>query len=138
MNIKLLHDECRPYKKHPTDGGFDLKSRLDVVIEPYETVKVPLGVCVEIPQGYVGLLIARSSLSKTPLRVVTAVGVIDSDYRGEIQAPLYNDSPRDYHIGIGDRLVQLVLVPCMYPTLEYVSELTSTERGCGGFGSTNK
>lgn len=137
MKIKLLHEQCRPYKKHQVDAGLDLKSRIDTIIPPKTACMIPLGVAVAIPEGYVGLLFPRSSLSKTPLRLANSVGVIDASYRGEIMAKFDNISDLRYHIGIGDRLVQLVLVPCAYMGLEYVTELDSTERGDGGFGSTN-
>lgn len=137
MKIKLLHEQCRPYKKHATDAGLDLKSRIDYTIPAHGGAMIPLGVAVAIPEGYVGLLFPRSSLSKTPLRLANSVGVIDSSYRGEIMAKFDNISALNYHIGIGDRLVQLVLVPCAYMRLEYVKELDNTERACGGFGSTN-
>lgn len=137
MKIKLLHEQCRPYKKHSVDAGLDLKSRIDIVIPANTGCMIPLGVSVAIPEGYVGLLFPRSSLSKTPLRLANSVGVIDSSYRGEIMAKFDNVSDLNYHVGIGDRLVQLVLVPCAYMGLEYVTELDNTERGDGGFGSTN-
>lgn len=137
MKIKLLHEQCRPYKKHACDAGIDLKSRIDVVIKPHTRVTIPLGVRVAVPEGYVLLLFPRSSMGKTPLRMCNSVGVIDSGYTGEIMAMYENTSDYDWSIGIGDRIAQAVIVPCAYMGLEYVKELESTERGDGGFGSTN-
>lgn len=137
MKIKLLHEQCRPYKKHACDAGLDLKSRVEVVIKPHTRVTIPLGVCVAVPEGYVLLLFPRSSMGKTPLRMCNSVGVIDSGYTGEIMAMYENTSDYDWSIGIGDRIAQAVIVPCTYMGLEYVKELESTDRGDGGFGSTN-
>lgn len=137
MKIKLLHEQCRPYKKHATDAGLDLRSRVEVNIPPYTRVTIPLGVCVAVPEGYVMLLFPRSSMGKTPLRMCNSVGVIDSGYTGEIMAMYENNRDFSWSIGIGDRIAQAVLVPCGYMGLEYVKELESTERGDDGFGSTN-
>lgn len=137
MKIKLLHEQCRPYKKHQSDAGLDLKSRVDVVIKPHTRATIPLGCCVAVPEGYVLLLFPRSSMGITPLRMCNSVGVIDSGYTGEIKAMYENTSDYDWSIGIGDRIAQAVLVPCAYMGLEYVKELEATKRGDGGFGSTN-
>lgn len=137
MKIKLLHEQCRPYKKHATDAGLDLRSRVEVNIPPHTRVTIPLGVCVAVPEGYVLLLFPRSSMGNTPLRMCDSVGVIDSGYTGEIMAMYENNSDFSWSINIGERIAQAVLVPCGYMGLEYVKELESTERGDGGFGSTN-
>ena len=137
MKIKLLHEQCRPYKKHACDAGLDLKSRVDVVIKAHTRATIPLGCCVAVPEGYVLLLFPRSSMGLTPLRMCNSVGVIDSGYTGEIKAMYENTSDYDWSIGIGDRIAQAVLVPCAYMGLEYVKELEPTKRGDGGFGSTN-
>ena len=137
MKIKLLHEQCRPYKKHQSDAGLDLKSRVDMVIKPHTRVTIPLGCCVAVPEGYVLLLFPRSSMGLTPLRMCNSVGVIDSGYTGEIKAMYENTSDYDWSIGIGDRIAQAVIVPCAYMGLEYVKELEPTKRGDGGFGSTN-
>lgn len=137
MKIKLLHEQCRPYKKHQSDAGLDLKSRIDVVIKAHTRAIVPLGCCVAVPEGYVLLLFPRSSMGLTSLRMCNSVGVIDSGYTGEIKAMYENTSDYDWSIGIGDRIAQAVLVPCAYMGLEYVKELEPTKRGDDGFGSTN-
>lgn len=137
MKIKLLHEQCRPYKKHATDAGLDLRSRVEINIPPHTRVTIPLGVCVAVPEGYVLLLFPRSSMGNTPLRMCNSVGVIDSGYTGEIMAMYENNSDFSWSIDIGERIAQAVLVPCGYMGLEYVKNLESTERGDGGFGSTN-
>lgn len=97
------------------------------------------GIQVEIPQGYFGAVFARSGLStKQGLRPANCVGVIDSDYRGEIKIPLYNDSGSTREVHCGDRVAQMVILPYAKVELEEVDELDNTERGTGGFGSTGE
>ena len=106
--------------------------------EPNYSKKVPLGVAVEIPEGYVMLLIPRSSTWKTPLRMPNSVGVIDSDYRGEVCALLQNTHHLTWTVEAGERLVQGVIVPVPSVQIQEVEELSETSRGVGGFGSTGK
>lgn len=108
-------------------------------IPPGESQMISTGIAVEIPEGYVGLLFGRSGLGcKLNLRPANCVGVIDSDYRGEIKVCLYNDSANHAYIENGTRIAQLVIVPCLLLEMEEVDELDVTERGAGGFGSTGK
>ena len=109
-------------------------------IEKGQQVQIDTGVIAEIPEGYVGLLIPRSSLGAKGLRLVNTIGVIDSDYRGEIMAIVENTSDVPFTIDRGERFVQLVVVPCPYMKVEEVElgNLSETERGDGGFGSTGK
>lgn len=129
----------------PTRGskdcaGFDLYCTSSSMIEPRQTVKISTGIQMEIPDGYVGLLFARSGIAiKKGLRPANAVGVIDSDYRGEIIVALYNDSNTTQYVTLGDRVAQLVLVRYFAPSIEeVVEELSETERGEGGFGSSGQ
>lgn len=139
MKVKVLDEKCIPYRAHEWDAGLDLKASEHVSVFQQDTEFIKTGVCVEIPRGYVGLLFPRSSISKTPLRMANSVGVIDSGFTGEIQVPLYNTSEVEIRdIEQYDRIAQLVIVPCMLPTLEFTDELENTERGNGGFGSTNE
>ncbi len=97
------------------------------------------GLAMEIPEGYFGAIFARSGLScKQGLRPSTCVSVIDSDYRGEVKVPLYNDSKEIRHISKGDRISQLVILPYLDTDIQEVNTLEKTERGTGGFGSTGK
>lgn len=108
-------------------------------IAPGTSEMISTGIAVEIPEGYVGLLFGRSGLGcKQGLRLANCVGVIDSDYRGEIRVCLHNDSVFPKLIENGDRIAQLVVVPCLLVEMEEVEELGVTERGEGGFGSTGK
>jgi dUTP pyrophosphatase len=128
----------------PTRGsaeaaGWDLYAVEVATIPPHETVLVDTGIIVEIPQGYFGGLYARSGLAlRQGLRPANCVGIIDSDYRDSIKVAIHNDSNVERVIAIGDRIAQLVVTPYYDDFLEEVEELTSTDRGQGGFGSTGK
>ena len=125
-----------PKQGTPGSAGFDLTATYirkdcgEEFLYRYFT-----GISVEIPLGYVGLIFPRSSVYKTGMLLTNSVGVIDSDYRGEIQAVFAGRKPA---YNVGDRICQLVIVPI--PQVEYieVSELSDTERGSGGYGSTGK
>lgn len=130
-----------PTKAHPSDAGYDLTAtRLTQELD--EAGKVILvyhtDLAVQIPEGYVGLLVMRSSGSKKSIVLANCVGVVDSCYRGEIMMKfkITTDAlPVVYQIG--ERIGQLVIVPCFSAESEFVEELTTTDRGEGGFGSTN-
>ncbi len=142
VKIKLLRDNavCPSYQS-ASAAGADLYAALDkaVVIESGQTVFVPTGVAMEIPEGFVGLVYARSGLaSKKGLAPANKVGVIDSDYRGEIMVALHNHSSEPAQVLSGERIAQIVLTPYLTAEFEVCDELSSTERGEGGFGSTGK
>lgn len=102
-------------------------------------VKVPTGLAVAIPQGYVGLIFARSGLAtKQGITPANCVGVIDSDYRGEVIVCLTNSGGEDYVIEPGERIAQLVLMPVLQAHITVTDTLDDTERGEGGFGSTGR
>lgn len=107
-----------------------------MTIWPDRMVMVPTGMRVSIPEGYVGLLVARSGLCRKGLIMANGVGIIDSGYTGEIYVPLYNTCSIDRTVFQGERIAQLVILPCELPTFCRVDELGDTERGEGGFGST--
>lgn len=119
-------------------AGMDFYQPESAVIEPHQTQYITLGLAMEIPKGCMLMLAPRSSLSKTPLIIPNSFGVIDADYRGEIKAILHNTSDTPYLIQKGDRLVQGILVPVGALKLLKVAQLTETERGSGGIGSTGK
>lgn len=136
---KMFPDAIEP--KRGTDGsaGYDLFACDATLILPGKSCMITTGIAMEIPNGYVGLVFARSGLAtKQGLRPANCVGVIDSDYRGEIKVCLYNDSYDVREVNFGDRIAQIVIVPYIYPNLEVVENLSDTERGDGGFGSTGK
>lgn len=108
-----------------------------ITVKPGETTKVKTGVALEIPDGYFGAIFARSGLAtKQGLRPANCVGVIDSDYRGEILVAIHNDSDTVRTIQNGDRVAQLVILPYLNIEFEETTELSDTDRGTGGFGST--
>lgn len=139
MKVKLVSE----YAQLPTRGsedaaGLDLYCPFHIKVPADSQKKIPLGVAVEIPQDHMGLLTPRSSMSKTPLRCANSVGIIDEDYRGEISIVYENVSCKDYTIARGDRIAQLIIVPIKLVDVVEVDELSQTERGAGGYGSTGK
>ena len=122
-------------------AGADLYACLDapVTIGAGETVFIPTGIAMEVPKGCAGLVYARSSLgAKRGLAPANKVGVIDSDYRGEIAVVLHNHGKVEQTVAPGERIAQLVITPVLTPVYEEVADLTDTNRGTGGFGSTGK
>ena len=126
-----------PTRAHPTDAGLDLYAAETVHVIPNQVTLVSTGVAVAIPAGHVGLLIARSSLAvKKSMTLANGVGVIDPDYRGEIQVPITPlDGCRNL-VHAGTRIAQLVILPIALPRLDVVAHLPESPRGDGGFGST--
>ena len=111
----------------------------DVTIEPGQTVLMHTGIAMEIPEGYVGLVYARSGLAcKRGLAPANKVGVIDADYRGEIMVALYNHGNIPQTLSHGERIAQMVIAPFLSVSYEECEELSDTVRGEGGFGSTGK
>lgn len=139
IKIKKL-DKNVQLPKQGTQGaaGIDFYLPQPVRFEPNCVKQVPLGVAVEIPEGYVMLLIPRSSTWTTPLRMPNSIGVIDSDYRGEVCALLHNTSDCAFATEAGERLVQGVITHVPNIQIKEVDELSETSRGVGGFGSTGK
>lgn len=142
LKIKRLSDSVQlPQRQTDGSAGFDLHAAIDepVTIQPGGSFLAPTGLAMEIPAGYAGMVFTRSGLGvKHGIVVKNGVGVIDSDYRGEVHAALYNCDSEPYTISPGERVAQLVLLPVgLFPIVE-VQELDDTERGTGGFGSTGK
>ena len=135
VKIKKMHPEAIiPSYAKPGDAGMDLTA-VDVSTPGGKHITYHTGLAIEIPEGYVGLLFPRSSVYKTGQTLSNCVGVIDSGYRGEIMLK-YTLSPYGLDYQIGERVGQLIIMP--YPHVEFVEEnqLTQTERGEGGYGST--
>jgi len=145
--------EVKVKKLHPTavipkyakdgDAGMDLVATTIISNTTFD-VTYGTGIAMEIPKGYVGLVFPRSSIRKTDLSLTNCVGVIDSGYRGEIQATFKKIfSKNDVRIGemdykVGDRIVQIIIIPYPSVTFVEVDEISESERGDGGFGSTGK
>lgn len=142
VNIKKLNEKATiPTYGSEFSAGADLYALADepITIAPHQTVLVHTGVAMEIPTGYVGLVFARSGLAtKRALAPANKVGVIDSDYRGEIMVALHNHSDEAKTIENGERIAQIVLVPYLAAEFDEVDELSDTARGEGGFGSTGR
>ena len=137
MNVKLTDGAPLPRHAKFGDAGLDLTARETVEIAPQGTVMVGTGVACEIPSGYVGLVFPRSGMaSKRGVNLANNVGVVDSGYRGEIKLPLYNAGHELAVVERGERCAQLVVVPFATCECVEVDELSGTERGQGGFGSS--
>ena len=142
INVKKLDERA----KLPTYGsayaaGADLYALTDSPIEiaPHQTVFVHTGIAIELPLGLVGLVYARSGIAcKRGLAPANKVGVIDSDYRGEVMVALHNHGTADASIDDGERVAQLVIAPYLTVDFTEADELCDTVRGEGGFGSTGK
>ena len=142
IKIKKLTDTAKtPTRGSEHAAGYDMYADVkeDVQIKQHETVKIGTGFAMEIPDGYFGAIFARSGLAaKEGLRPANCVGVCDSDYRGEYIVAIHNDSEETRTITAGERIAQLVVMPYLPVTFDEVAELTDTNRGEGGFGSTGK
>lgn len=140
VNIKKLN----PNATIPTYGseyaaGCDLYACLDesVTIEPHATVLIKTGLALEVPQGYAGLIYARSGLaSKRNLAPANKVGVVDADYRGEVMVALHNHGTAPQTVEHGERIAQMVIAPFLHVNFIETETLSDTVRGEGGFGST--
>jgi len=142
IKIKKLNESTQtPFRATSGSAGADLFARLeaDVTLESAERKLIPTGLIIEISEGYGGFVFPRSSLaSKHGISLSNCVGVIDSDYRGELKIAVINHSDESFIIKNGDRIAQLVIIPVC--SAEFIEEdsLSETERGEGGFGSTGK
>ena len=142
--MKIRIQKRKKNARIPTRGsaqaaGCDLYACLEqeVVIPPHESAMIGTGLSVEIPDGYFGGIFARSGLSaKEGLRPANCVGVVDSDYRGEVLVALHNDSDTERKVEDGERIAQLLILPYICPEFEETESLRETARGEGGFGSS--
>ena len=142
IRIKKLHPLATvPTYGSPEAAGADLYACLEapVTIGAGETVFVPTGLAMEVPKGCAGLIYARSSLgTKRGLAPANKVGVIDSDYPGQVMVALHNHGKAEQVIAGGERIAQLLITPVYTPGFVEAEELDDTQRGTGGFGSTGK
>lgn len=139
--LKIVTDNRIPGYATAESAGIDLycSNKEDIEIKPKETVKIDTGLKVQIPQGYFGAVYPRSSTGvKRKLMLANTIGVIDSDYRGEIMIYFYNYGDEAQIIKNGDRLAQLVIQPYQQFDIEVVDYLDESDRGEGGFGSTGR
>ncbi len=140
VKVKKLTDLATlPVYGSEFSAGADLyaATNCDITIAPGETVAIPTGLSLEIPEGFAGLIYARSSLgTKKGLAPANKVGVIDSDYRGEVKVMLFNHSKSEQTIEAKERIAQLVITPFLKAEFNETDTLSETQRGTGGFGST--
>ena len=141
MKIMLDEGAKMPTRAHPWDAGLDLYAPDGEGVYSISpcggSVTIDTGVHMEIPEGYVGFIKAKSGLNVK--HGLTCTGVIDSHYTGSIAVKLYNHHPcLRYDVRPGDKIAQLVILPCLLPELELVDSLEETDRGDGGFGSTGR
>ena len=140
VNIKKLNENAViPTYGSEYSAGADLYACIDseVTILPGETKLIKTGLAIEVPEGYGAFIYARSGLaSKRGLAPANKVGVVDADYRGEVMVALHNHSCEAQAISVGERIAQMVIAPFLKAEFNVVDELSSTERGSGGFGST--
>lgn len=142
VNIKRLNEDAKiPTRGSSESAGYDLYACINspVTIAAHSTVKIGSGLAIEIPEGYFGAVFARSGLAtKQGLRPANCVGVCDSDYRGEYIVALHNDTDEAKLITPGERIAQLIVMPYLAVEFNEVNELSDTDRGEGGFGSTGR
>ena len=136
MKIMLDEGAILPTRAHPWDAGLDLYAMESGFVFSNSRHTFDTGVHVEIPEGYVGLIKSKSGLMVK--HGILTDGTIDCGYTGSIRVCLFNQKEDDLYVQAGDKIAQLVIVPCLLPELEIVDKLQETDRGDGGFGSTGR
>lgn len=136
MNIMLDRGAFMPEFAHRTDAGADLRSPIDTIVRAKGSIVIDTGVHVEIPEGYTIFLKSKSGLNVK--HSLIGEGVVDSGFTGSIKVKLYNLGNMDYEILRGDKIIQMVILPCAYCEFTQVEKFAETERGDGGFGSTGR
>ena len=136
MKIKLDPGAYMPERAHSTDAGLDLRTPIDFSIEPGCSAAVDTGVHIQLPPGTVGMLKSKSGLNVKS--GILCEGVIDEGYTGSIVAKIYNHGQYTAFFKAGEKITQLVVLPCLYVEPEEVKDFTGGERGNNGFGSTGK
>ena len=136
MRIVLDEGAVKPTRAHEYDAGLDLYAMEDGYIRCNQSRTFDTGVHVEIPEGYVGLVKSKSGLMCN--HGIITDGTIDAHYTGSVRVCLFNHGTSKYEVKAGDKIAQLVIVPCLLPELEMVDKLEDTDRGDNGFGSTGR
>lgn len=138
VELKILRSQDVELPEYKTSGSacFDLKASQSVILKKKVVTSVPTGLKIEFPKDHVLLIFVRSGLASKGFLMANSVGVIDSDYRGEIKILLLNTTDDDFLISSGDRIAQGMLLKIDQASFQFVSELSNTNRGEGGFGST--
>lgn len=137
IKIKCSSIEAKiPRRATRGSAGYDLYASEGVTIRPGAVESIHTDWAFQIPEGYFGMLVARSGLGTKGLVMANNVGIIDSDYRGEVRVPMRNMTDEEWNVSMGERVAQIIFVPYEAFGWELVQELDDTERGAGGFGST--
>lgn len=137
MKIKLDEGAFEPVRAHETDAGLDLRAPKEFTIFPHDSAVIDTGVHVQLPHGTFGKLESKSGLN-VKRDIVSCGGTIDEPYTGSIKVKLYNLGEFPYHFEAGDKIIQLIVQPCLYESVEIVDELEATDRGDNGFGSSGR
>ena len=138
---QLHHSAVLPARANPEDAGLDLTAISVTYNSEYDFWEYDTGLAVEIPPGHVGFLTPRSSISKTGLHLCNSIGTVDHGYSGSVRARFYKNvvpGLRSKPYEVGERVCQLVIVPCVIEQAQFVGELSDTSRGTNGFGSSGK
>lgn len=143
MIVKIINTSTNELPAYQTEGaaGLDIRANLEepIVLAPLQRMLVPTGLFLEIPEGYEVQVRPRSGLAaKHGITVINAPGTIDSDYRGEVKVPIVNLSDESFTIAHGERIAQMIFAKYERVTFQQVEELSDTQRGTAGFGSTGK
>lgn len=136
MKVALDKGAFPPVRAHDTDAGMDLRAWHGAFIPALGSAVVGTGTHVELPAGHCGLLVSKSGLST--VYNITSTGLVDEGYTGEIMVKLYNHGDKAYRVEAGDKVSQLVVLPCRYEPIEIVDSIDGGDRGSNGFGSTGK
>lgn len=136
MRIKLDKGAFIPVREHDTDAGLDIRAMDFGVVRAQDSTVFRTGVHVELPPGTAGLFVSKSGLMMR--HDITATGLIDEGFSGEILVKLFNHGREDYHVRAGDKIGQLVVMPVMYEPVQIVNTIEAGERGANGYGSTGR
>ena len=136
MKIKVDKGAVAPSRAHETDAGLDLYSTSSGYIRAHSKRVFGTGVHVQIPHGCCGLLVSKSGLNVN--KSITTTGLIDEGYTGEIMVSMYNHGDVEHRVEVGDKISQLVIIPCRYEEIDIVDEIEGGERDNAGFGSTGR
>lgn len=136
MKVKLEQWAYEPTRAHDTDAGLDIKTPFHMTVFPKSSRVINTGIHVEIPKNCVGLLQSKSGLNVNDS--ILSTGVIDEGYTGEIKVKLYNHGRYPVEFNSGDKISQLIILPCRYEDVEIVDEIEGGDRGDKGFGSTGR
>lgn len=136
MKIKLQPGAITPTRAHPTDAGLDLYAMHGGCVKAGQTATFHTGVHVQLPEGTAGVLLPKSGLMVN--KDILTFGLVDEPYRGEIMVHMFNFGGDDYTVHAGDKISQMIITSAMYEPVEIVDELTDSDRGADGFGSSGR